>query len=85
MGGGGRVEQGSGLATMARGASPGPKSSEFEANAPQQMPVYNSPTQLEAARRKRTEVLARSGRGSTNLVGNPGTKTFTNSFLGSVT
>lgn len=84
MGGGGQVAQPTGVATV-NGPSPGRTSTEFEANRPQQMPVYNSPAQLESARRKREELMARSGRGSTNLVGNPGTRSFQNSFLGSVT
>lgn len=59
-------------------------SREFEANKPQVMPVYNSPAQIEAAKRKRQELMARSGRTSTNLTGNPGTRAYANSFLGSV-
>lgn len=59
-------------------------SKEFTADNPQQMPVYNSPAQLEAARRKRMEIMARSGRTSTNLTGNPGTQTYRNTFLGNV-
>lgn len=60
-------------------------STEFEADKPQIMPVYNSPTQVESAKRKRQELMARSGRTSTNLTGNPGTRSYSNSFLGSVT
>ena len=59
-------------------------SAEYEANKPQQMPVYNSPAQIESARKKRMEIMARSGRGSTNLRGNPGTQSYQNSFLGNV-
>lgn len=59
-------------------------STEFEANRPQQMPVYNSPAQIESARKKRQEIVARSGRTSTNLRGNPGTSSYQNSFLGNV-
>ncbi len=59
-------------------------STEYEANRPQVMPVYNSPAQIESARRKRMEIMARSGRGSTNLRGNPGTMTYQSSFLGNV-
>jgi hypothetical protein len=71
-------------------ASPGSAASqglskEFEANKPQIMPVYNSPAQVESAKRKRQELIARSGRGATNLTGNPGTRAYSNSFLGSVT
>lgn len=65
-------------------ASPTPTSTEYEANRPQVMPVYNSPSAIESARRKRQEIISRSGRGSTNLVGNPGTQAYSNSFLGSV-
>jgi hypothetical protein len=57
---------------------------EYEANKPQQMPVYNSPAQVESARKKRQEIVARSGRTSTNLRGNPGTISYQNSFLGNV-
>lgn len=71
-------------------ASPGSAASqglskEFEANKPQVMPVYNSPAQVESAKRKRQELMARSGRTSTNMTGNPGTRAYSNSFLGSVT
>jgi len=59
-------------------------SKEYEANKPQVMPVYNSPSQIESARKKRMEIMARSGRTSTNLRGNPGTQSYTNSFLGNV-
>jgi len=59
-------------------------STEYEANKPQVMPVYNSPSQIESARKKRMEIMARSGRTSTNLRGNPGTQTYQNSFLGNV-
>lgn len=59
-------------------------STEYEANKPQVMPVYNSPNQIESARKKRQEIMARSGRSSTNLRGNPGTQTYQNSFLGNV-
>ncbi len=59
-------------------------STEYEANKPQIMPVYNSPAQLESARKKRQEIMARSGRTSTNLRGNPGTATYQASFLGNV-
>jgi len=59
-------------------------STEYEANKPQVMPVYNSPGQIESARRKRQEIMARSGRQSTNLRGNPGTQSYQGSFLGNV-
>jgi hypothetical protein len=59
-------------------------STEYEANRPQQMPVYNSPAQIESARKKRNDIMARSGRTSTNLRGNPGTTSYSNSFLGNV-
>ena len=64
--------------------SPTPVSTEYEADRPQVMPVYNSPAQNESARRKRQEIMARSGRVSTNLRGNPGTTSYQNSFLGNV-
>lgn len=47
------------------------------------MPTANSATALAAARRKRMEVIARSGRSSTKLAtGNAGTTSYTNNFLG---
>jgi hypothetical protein len=92
MGGGGGVVGAKGVkgaktTAPTRGAtapSPTPTTQEFEANSPQIMPVYNSPAQIESARRKRQELMARSGRTSTNLTGNPGTQSYMNSFLGSV-
>lgn len=85
MGGGGGTKKATPGETVRQGPSPGRVSTEYEANRPQMMPVYNSPAQIESARRKREELLARSGRTATNLVGNPGTRSFQNSFLGSVT
>ena len=93
MGGSGNNKSGGGVLTRkgakaataaAQAASPTPVSSEYEADRPQIMPVYNSPAQLEAARRRRESIVARSGRTSTNLVGNPGTRAYQSSFLGSV-
>ncbi len=79
MGGiGGNPKPGSGT-TVTTGLS-----KEYQADKPQPMPVYNSPSQIEAARRKRQEIMARSGRTSTNLTGNPGTMSYANSFLGNV-
>jgi hypothetical protein len=70
--------------SSAGGGGGGGLSTEYEANKPQQMPVYNSPAQIESARKKRQDIMARSGRGSTNLRGNPGTQSYQNSFLGNV-
>lgn len=70
--------------SSAGGGSTAGLSTEYEANRPQQMPVYNSPAQIESARKKRMEIMARSGRTSTNLRGNPGTQSYQNSFLGNV-
>jgi hypothetical protein len=48
------------------------------------MPTANSANALAAARRKRAEVIARSGRSSTKLAAasNAGTTSYTNNFLG---
>lgn len=46
------------------------------------MPVYNTAGSLEAGRRRRREIVARSGRESTRLAGTPGTAAYANSFLG---
>lgn len=55
-------------------------STEFAADNPVRMPVYNSPAQLAAARMKLNDITGRSGRASTALV--PGTGTYAASFLG---
>lgn len=81
IGGGARPAATGGTTTPAK---PAGVSTEFQADNPQRMPVYNSPSQIQSARQKRTEIMARSGRTSTNLAGNPGTKSYMNSFLGSV-
>lgn len=47
------------------------------------MPVFNSPESIEAGRQRRREITSRSGRESTRLVSDRGTKAFVNSFLGS--
>jgi hypothetical protein len=84
-GGAARGGRGGGSGSAAGGASNvRGLSKEFKADNPQPMPIYNSPAQLEAARRKRMEIMARSGRTSTNLTGNPGTRSYQNSFLGNV-
>lgn len=46
------------------------------------MPIPNSASAIEAGRRKRREVIARSGRSSTKLAAAPGTASYTNNFLG---
>lgn len=56
-------------------------STEYQADSPVRMPVYNSPAQLEAARMKLADITGRSGRTSTSLV--PGVGTYAASFLGS--
>lgn len=48
------------------------------------MPVSNSPNSIAAARKKRDRIVTRSGRESTRLVSDTGTRSYTNSFLGSV-
>lgn len=48
------------------------------------MPTANSPNAMAAARKKRNQITTRSGRSSTRLVNDtPGTRPYTNSFLGS--
>lgn len=85
MGGGGTgVKAGTPTGTPTGPTAPTALSKEYEANRPQQMPVYNSPAQIESARERRRQITARSGRTSTNLRGNPGTQTYMNSFLGNV-
>lgn len=83
-GGGGAKKAATTTTTPAATPSPTPVTKEFEADKPNIMPVYNSPTQVESAKRRRQQIMARSGRTSTNLVGNPGTRTYQNSFLGNV-
>lgn len=48
------------------------------------MPTANSPSAIAAARKKRTQITQRSGRESTRLVNDAGTRSYQNSFLGSV-
>lgn len=84
MGGWGQAPQQQPAATAPKSNDTTGLTTEYEANKPQQMPVYNSPAQVESARKKRQEIVARSGRTSTNLRGNPGTTSYVNSFLGNV-
>ena len=44
------------------------------------MPTFNSASALAASRRKRAEIVGRSGRQSTDL--SKGTQSYTNTFLG---
>lgn len=83
FGGGGREAAAAAAATPRSSDTTG-LTTEYEANRPQQMPVYNSPAPIESARKKRQEIVSRSGRTSTNLRGNPGTTSYQNSFLGNV-
>lgn len=80
-GGSGTGAAGTSLATLAD-PSKG-LSTEFSADNPVRMPVYNSPAQLAAARMKLNEITGRSGRTSTALVNAPGASTYSASFLGS--
>ena len=50
-------------------------------SAPQLMPVYNSPPQIESARRRRDAIIARSGR---PVAGKRGDQPYQSSFLGNV-
>jgi hypothetical protein len=54
-------------------------------DAAKRMPVVNSPSSIAAARKKRDQITSRSGRESTRLVSDAGTRGYANSFLGSVT
>jgi hypothetical protein len=48
------------------------------------MPVFNSTTSIQAARRRRQQVTTRSGRSSTRLAtGDAGTRSYVGSLLGS--
>lgn len=47
------------------------------------MPTPNSPASIEAARIARAKIIASSGRSSTALVSQSGTRPYSNSYLGS--
>ena len=67
-------------------AAPDPNSptviGPFPDDGAKRMPVANSPTAVSAARRKRREITARSGRTSTRRVSDAGVRTYVNSALG---
>lgn len=46
------------------------------------MPISNSQAVIEAGRKQRARIIARSGRESTRLVNNPGTTSYIGTILG---
>lgn len=69
-------------------AAPVPKTvalGPYPDDGAKRMPVANSPAIIAAGKKKRDQITARSGRESTRLVSDSGTKSYQNSFLGSVT
>ncbi len=69
----------------AQTVAPTPALGPYPDDAAKRMPVYNSPSSIAAGRKKRDQITARSGRESTRLVSDAGTRSYSNSFLGSVT
>lgn len=67
--------------TVAPVAALGP----YPDDSAKRMPVVNSPSSIAAARKKRDQITSRSGRESTRLVSDAGTRSYQSSFLGSVT
>ena len=65
--------------------APTPALGPYPDDAAKRMPVYNSPSSVAAGRKKRDQITARSGRESTRLVSDAGTRSYQSSFLGSVT
>lgn len=70
----------------AQAAAPAPAPSSIIGPYPddnvRRMPVVNSPNSIEAGRRRRREIMARSGRTSTRLVSEAGTRAYTGTLLG---
>lgn len=77
MGGIGGADTHNGGSGSSTGGALGP----YPADNARRMPVDSSFAALEAARKKRRDIAARSGRASTFLAGN---KAYVNSFLGDV-
>ena len=65
--------------------APAPALGPYPDDAAKRMPVYNSTSAIAAGRKKRDQITARSGRESTRLVSDAGTRSYQSSFLGSVT
>lgn len=85
FGGGSRSSSSSSSTTgSSLGGRPGTPGGGYPADNARRMPVYNSPASMEAGKRRRREIVSRSGRESTRLTGNAGTLPFSNSFLGDV-
>lgn len=60
------------------------KPPEYPDDGTRPMPSFMNPFYREAARDRRLEILAQSGRSSTNLTGAAGTRPHVNTFLGGV-
>lgn len=60
-----------------------PTRTPYPDDGARRMPVANSLEAIEAARRQRAKVIARSGRAATRLAGNsPGTASYVNNSIG---
>jgi hypothetical protein len=79
--GGGITGGGSGGGTGVKNPVTG-SSGEFADDGATRMPVINSKTSIEAGRRQRREIAARSGRSSTRMVSEAGTRAYVGSLLG---
>ena len=81
FGGGG----GQAAAPVAQTVAPAaPALGPYPDDSAKRMPVYNSTSAIAAGRKKRDAITARSGRESTRLVSDAGTRSYQSSFLGSV-
>lgn len=58
--------------------------SEFADDGARRMPSFLDPVFREGARDKRLNMVAKSGRSSTNLSASAGTRPYVNTFLGGV-
>lgn len=54
----------------------------YEPDGAKRMPISNSQAVIEAGRKQRARIIARSGRESTRLVNNPGTTSYIGTVLG---
>lgn len=64
------------------GGSTAAKPTPYPDDGARRMPVANSLEAIEAARRQRSKVIARSGRASTRLAGSAGTAPYVNNSIG---
>ncbi len=62
--------------------TPAPELGPYTDDGVKRMPVANSAEALASARRKRKQIVERTGRASTRLVPSRGTVSYENSFLG---